>query len=137
MISLFGISRNKCAICYETYTNKQEKWCKSCQINSLKKNFSNWSSGNEKIDKIIQRKQLTIDDPNDIIFEWIPYDQFIIKETGKDGLSTVYLVTWKDGPLYWDRREYARESDKTVVLKSLQNGTLEEVCDLTLILPNC
>ncbi|CAB4441673.1 unnamed protein product [Rhizophagus irregularis] len=131
MRSLFGISNNKCVVCYETYTNKQYKWCKSCQINYLKQKFPDWTSGDEKIDKLIQRMQIKIDGPNDIIFEWIPYDQFNVKETGKDGLSTVYLVTWKDGPLYWGKDEYARDSDKTVVLKSLGNSqsvTLNEVC---------
>ncbi|CAB4441674.1 unnamed protein product [Rhizophagus irregularis] len=122
MRSLFGISNNKCVVCYETYTNKQYKWCKSCQINYLKQKFPDWTSGDEKIDKLIQRMQIKIDGPNDIIFEWIPYDQFNVKETGKDGLSTVYLVTWKDGPLYWGKDEYARDSDKTVVLKSLGNS---------------
>lgn len=134
MLSIFGISKNKCTKCYETYTDEQYKWCKSCQIKNLKKNFPNWSSGNEKIDKLIQKAQLNIDNPNQTIFEWISYDQFNIKDKGKDGLFTVYLTTWKDGPLYWDNKKYARDSDKNVVLKSIgslgnsQNMNLNEVC---------
>ena len=36
-----------CEKCGEEFTNIGRKWCKSCQINYLKKNFINWTSGNE------------------------------------------------------------------------------------------
>src|SRR3954453_12411667 len=59
------------------------EWCKPCQINNLKGNFTNWTSGNEKIDDFIQEMQLKIDHPYNIIFEWIPYNQFSdIEEIG-------------------------------------------------------
>src|SRR6266487_3496914 len=78
----------------EKYINVEYKWCKSCQINYLKENFTNWTSGNEKIDNLIQEIQLKVNDYKDIIFEWIPYNQFddSIKEIGKGGFSTVYLT---------------------------------------------
>jgi hypothetical protein len=51
------------------------------EINYLKNDFTNWTSENEKIDNLIQGMRLRIDYPSDIVFEWIPYDQFIdIKE---------------------------------------------------------
>jgi len=37
------------------------KWCKPCRIDNLKGNFTNWTSGNEKIDNVIQEMQLKID----------------------------------------------------------------------------
>src|SRR5437016_2546512 len=83
-----------CEKCGKEYTNiiKKYKWCQPCQINYLKKNFT---SGNEKIDNFIQEMQLKIDEYSDIIFEWIPYNQFNkIKEIGKGAI-------WKDGPLYY------------------------------------
>ena len=44
--------------------------------------------------------QLKIDSLSDIVFEWIPYDQFSdIKEIGRGGFATVYSAIWKDGPL--------------------------------------
>src|SRR3954454_1042858 len=80
------------------------KWCKSCQINDLKNNFTNWTSGNENIDNSIQEMQLKIDSPSDIVFEWVPYSQFNnIKEIGNDnGLVKIYSAIWKDGPLKYD-----------------------------------
>jgi hypothetical protein len=98
----------------------------------------NLSSGNEKIDKFIQEKQLKIKDHNDIVFEWIPYNQFNeIKKTGKNDLITVYSAIWKDGPLYKKNNsnanyllnyysindEYTRDSNKEVALKCLHNST--------------
>ncbi len=67
--------------------------------------------------------QLKINDHKDIIFEWIPYNQFDgIKEIGKGGFSTVYLTKWKDGPLYWNKMEYVRDLNKPVALKCLHNS---------------
>jgi len=67
------------------------KWCKSCQINNLKGNFTNWTSENEKIDNFIQEMQLKINKYNDIIFEWIPYNQFSdIKEISRGDFATLH-----------------------------------------------
>jgi hypothetical protein len=71
---------------------------------------------------------------NNIIVEWIPYDQFNdIKEIGKNNSITVYSAIWKNGPLYsvdWNN-EYIRDSNKEVALKSLQNSqnTIEFIID--------
>ena len=43
--------------------------------------------------------QLKIDFYDDIVFEWIPYNQFIdIKKIGGSFVE-VYSAIWKDGPL--------------------------------------
>ena len=115
--------RNYCANCGKKYTNTQFRWCKPCQINYLKENFT---SRDEKIDNLIQEMQLKINDCKDIIFEWIPYNQFNeFKEIGKGGFfGTVYLAKWKDGPLRWSfkKYEYIRNStDKIVDLVYLNN----------------
>jgi hypothetical protein len=68
--------------------------------------------------------QLKIEDYHDIVFEWIPCNQFEnIKETGKNGFMTVYTAIWKDGPLYYDKdhSEYVRDLNKEVALKCLHN----------------
>jgi hypothetical protein len=101
------------------------KWCKPCSINELNKVYI--KSGNEEIDDIVQKMQLKIDECDDIIFEWILFNQFDnIEEIRKDGFVTIYLAIWKDGPLYYkDNKEtYKRKSYnnyKKVTLKYLQN----------------
>jgi len=80
-------------------------------------------SGNEKIDNLIQEMQLKIDSYNDIIFEWIPYDQFIdMKKIGEGGFAEVYSAIWKVGPLNYDnsKNEYTRnQQNKKIALKHL------------------
>ena len=115
-----------CKKCGEEYTNVHNeyyKWCKPCQIDNLKGNFTNWTSGNEKIDNFIQEMQLKIKQYDDIVFEWIPYNQFSdIKEIGRGGFATVYSAIWKDGPLEHNRNnaEYTRNSDYKATLNCLQ-----------------
>ena len=77
-----------CDNCSEKYNNKFEidnKSCMSCQTNHE----------NKKINDLIQEIKLSINydtHKSDIIFEWIPYDQFNnIEEIGKGGFSTVYI----------------------------------------------
>ncbi|CAB4430394.1 unnamed protein product [Rhizophagus irregularis] len=44
---------------------------------------------------------------------------------GKDGYTTVYSAVWKSGPLCYnlhDKREYARDSNKSVALKYLNDS---------------
>jgi hypothetical protein len=72
--------------------------------------------------------QLKINNYDNIVVEWIQYNQFeIIKEIGKDDFTSVYLARWKDGPLYYDvgKSEYIRISNETVVLKFLENSEYE------------
>ncbi|GES83236.1 kinase-like domain-containing protein [Rhizophagus clarus] len=105
---LYGISQNP-------YTN---------DYILVQKNFT-WISGNEKINDFIQEKQLEIKDYNDIVFEWIPYNQFDeINMAGNGGFSKVYSAIWEDGPLYLNIRDgkYRRDSRKKVALKCLNNS---------------
>ena len=121
-MALQNKNENYCVKC-----NKRcaDKWCKQCQINCLRKNFTNWTSGNEKINNFIQERQLEINNLWDIVFEWIPYDQFNnIKKLDGDDFSVVYSVKWKDGPLCWNKynKRYIREPDKEVILRRLNNS---------------
>ncbi|GBC09398.1 hypothetical protein RclHR1_08820009 [Rhizophagus clarus] len=93
----------------------------------VQKNFT-WISGNEKIDEFIQKVQLKIEDYNDIVLEWIPYNQFNeIKEMGKNGLMTVYSAIWSDGPLYYQDGEYTRDSNKKVALKCFHTNLQDPI----------
>jgi hypothetical protein len=50
-------------------------FCEYCVRNYLKANFSNWTSGNNDIDNLIQKCQMEMYDPENIV-EWIPYNNF-------------------------------------------------------------
>ncbi|GES93615.1 kinase-like domain-containing protein [Rhizophagus clarus] len=95
-----------------------DEWCKSCQLNDLKKNFKNWTSRNKKIDNLIREMQLKINSYNDSIFEWIPYYQF---HTVKKVNRSLYTIIWKDGPLCYNTSEgkYIRKQNESVILKYL------------------
>jgi hypothetical protein len=130
--------KGHCTKCNGIYTDIQYKWCKACQIDYLRKIFTNI---NEKIDNFIQEMQLKINNHDDIVFEWIPYNQFIdIKTIGKGGFSTVYSAIWKDGLLKYDisKNQYVRNLNTKVALKYLyssQNITsefLNEVCNFSI-----
>ena len=123
---------NYCGKCYKTYTNTDYKWCEPCY---LKSNFTNWTSGNEKVDDFIQKKQLEINHYSDVVFEWIPYNQFkVIKEISKNTFATIYSALWKDGPLFYDyigKRKLIRKSNKKVALKCIcdSQNTINEFLD--------
>ena len=125
MVLQGGFCERYCKKCCEEYTNVNYNWCKTCQINNLKGNFTNWTSGNEKIDNFIQEMQLKINKRRDIVFEWIPYNQFSdIKEIGRGGFATIYSAIWKDGPLDYgyNTKEYTRVLNYKVALKCLHNS---------------
>ncbi|UZN99789.1 uncharacterized protein OCT59_001055 [Rhizophagus irregularis] len=114
-----------CVECGKSYVDTQYKWCKICQINDLKNNFTNWTSKNKIIDNFIQEMQLKINNLSDIIFEWIPYGQFDnVEEISKGDVMTVYSAIWKNGPLSYNyvKKKLTRVSDKKVILKFFHNS---------------
>ena len=80
---------------------------------------------------------------NDIVFEWIPYNQFdSVKKVSKGDYATVYSAIWKDGPLHYNNNqgEFIRKSNQEVTLKCLHanlqnsiNEFLHEVYTVFLI----
>ena len=73
--------------------------------------------------------QLKINNNNDTIVEWIPYNQFNnTKKIGKNGSITIYSAIWKNGQLNYDeyKKSYKRNlknKNQKVTLKfyNLQN----------------
>ena len=119
-----------CEKCGEEYTNAVYKWCKPCQIDYLKTNLI---SGNENINKFIQEMQLKINDHSDVVFEWIPYNQFDnVKEIGKDEFITIYSAIWKNGQLdYYDKYKkiYKRNSRNQKEKVSLKCYNSQNITD--------
>ncbi|GBB93848.1 hypothetical protein RclHR1_02240020 [Rhizophagus clarus] len=102
-----------CEKCLNKYTNVAHNWCKPCQINNLKENFTKWTSKNKEIDDFIKQQQLQIKTNNDAIFEWIPYNKFNIIKT-----MNYPIAIWNDGPLKFnkDTKKYERISKEKVSL---------------------
>jgi hypothetical protein len=113
-----------CQNCGKQFTQVYNKWCKQCQLSNLK-NITIRASGNEKIDGFIQKMQLKINASQNIIFEWIPFEQFNeVKEIKNDDLTSMSSAIWKNGQLYYDNNkyEYARNQNTKVILKYLYNS---------------
>jgi hypothetical protein len=114
-------------------------YCEHCVRNYLKAKFSNWTSGNNNIDILIQDCQIRTFKPNQIP-EWIPYNNLInIEYLTKGGYSEIYTAKWIDGKYNeWDSKEQQlkRFGSHDVVLKTLENVEnanqrwFEEVCNL-------
>jgi len=114
-------------------------YCEHCVRNYLRANFSNWTSGNDDIDQLIQRCQMK-SQRSDSIVEWIPFNHFKdVRYLTRGGCSEIYSASWIVGAYYeWDSKEkrLKRSGTKEVVLKRLANVEsaercwFEEVCNL-------
>jgi hypothetical protein len=98
-------------------------YCELCIRTYLKNNFSNWTSGSDDIDDLIQGCQVESLQPCKII-EWIPYDNLRnVEYKTKGGYSEIYKAIWIDGPYYeWDSEEkqLKRYGPCEVILKKLE-----------------
>ena len=126
--TVYGISRDPITNDY-LLVLQDEYYCEKVNNNAYQidylKNFTNWTSKNEKIDYFIQEIQPTIIFRRNMVFEWISFSQFNnVKEVSRDNYATIYLATWKDGPLCYDEDEdeYIRSPNKDVVLKCIHNS---------------
>ena len=60
-------------LCYECKQPKNNVyWCRIC---AFQQNFKNWTSGNDDVDKFIQKSQLKAEETREIL-EWIEHDRF-------------------------------------------------------------
>ena len=92
----------------------------------FQQNFLNWTSGNDFIDKFIQKSQLNAQNVKQVL-EWIPYNRFKnVEYFDKGGFCTIYKATLLDGPIrYWskNKKKWIRFIEKTVILKSLDKSS--------------
>ncbi|GES80093.1 kinase-like domain-containing protein [Rhizophagus clarus] len=113
-------SKRTCEDCKKECLAKY--YCEFCVRNYLKANFSNWTSGNDDIDNLIQKCQTETLLPSRII-EWIPYNNLQnIKYLTKGGFSEIYTAIWIDGKYEeWDSKEQRlkRFGTQHAILKSL------------------
>src|SRR5436189_65415 len=114
-------------------------YCEHCVRNYLKANFSNWTSGNDNIDNLIQECQMKTLEPRNVV-EWIPYNRLQnIEYLTEGGCSKIYTADWIAGCYKeWDSKEQrlTRFGEQGVILKRLENvenanqSWIEEVCNL-------
>ncbi|GET57245.1 kinase-like domain-containing protein [Rhizophagus irregularis DAOM 181602=DAOM 197198] len=98
-------------------------FCELCVRNYLKANFSNWTSGNDMINNLIQECQMKTLAPNGIV-EWIPYNNLQnIEYLTKGGFSEIYTADWINGNfIEWDskKQQLKRFGKHIVVLKKFE-----------------
>ena len=110
-------------------------YCKPCNSSHFRNNFTNWTSGDDNIDKLIQDSQLNANFELELL-EWIEYSNLKnIEHLAEGGFGSVYKAIWKDGPIshvqnehkkHWDaeKREWIREGTTLVALKKYRNATI-------------
>ena len=118
--------------CYKMYglccECKQPKtgyhWCRICNAKRLQRNFKNWTSGNDDVDKLVQNTHLKAENNWELI-DWIEYDRFEnIEYLAKGGFGTVFKAIWKDGVCYLENEngQFKRTGKTEVALKRLHNS---------------
>jgi len=86
------------------------KWCQNCNSKRFQRDFDKWTSGNDRIDKLIQETQLKAKSFKEAI-EWIPHNRLRnIEYLDKGGFSTIYKAIWLDG--YIERWNYNKQKWK-------------------------
>ncbi|CAG8650846.1 4427_t:CDS:2, partial [Scutellospora calospora] len=99
-------------------------WCRVCNSVHFKKQFDEWTSGNETIDNFIQKIQLeAINDAK--ILEWVPFKYISsVEPLAKGGYGIVYKAKWELGPIsHYDNeiKSWCRSGKTDVVLKYIKN----------------
>ncbi|GBC21985.2 kinase-like domain-containing protein [Rhizophagus irregularis DAOM 181602=DAOM 197198] len=122
----YGITQDLVTKNYIVVLNDTCEKCEyvCCKMHFLK-NFQNWTSCNEDVDKFIQDVQLSVHDNCKVFtkaIEWIPYNKFYdIEYITKD----VYRAKWIDGYIIeWDykHQNWKRGGQNMyVILKNLNN----------------
>ncbi|CAG8660945.1 18891_t:CDS:1 [Racocetra fulgida] len=99
--------------------------CEHCLRECLRKDFSNWTSNNSKIDEAIREAQLQMPLPR-ALTEWIPYIHLENIEFFKQGgCSSIYTATWTKGLITsFDKKlqMFERSPNISVVLKFLKGS---------------
>jgi hypothetical protein len=104
-----------------------KKCNEKCAMMHFQRNFDNWTSGNNDIDKLIQDTQLSAHNNAFKALEWIPYDRFYnIEYISDSNIGKVYMANWIDGSiLCWknaDQNWKRQNQNMVVILESLDNS---------------
>lgn len=116
-----GYCKNFCDKCGKRLETTKKKLCIPCNI----KTHSNRESGNNTIDHLIREMQSKVNEPSDVAFEWIPYeDLVIIKELCKDDNTRLYSAKWTKGPLDCDTYDERYDNEKVILKCFIHSQTI-------------
>ncbi|GBB96885.1 hypothetical protein RclHR1_28610001 [Rhizophagus clarus] len=104
------------------YNKKCEECNYACNAIHFQRNFENWTSGDNDIDKFIQDTQLSAHYDLREALEWIPYDRF--NDVKYVSERRIYKANWIDGHIrYWNdkNQNWKRDHNMFAILKSLNN----------------
>ena len=111
---------------YSCPNNHDIYYCKPCHSAYFRDNFAHWTSGDSRIDELIQNSQLNAYSRFKLI-EWIEYTNLEnIKFVAHGGFGSVYKAVWKGGPIatgYSNKFELRRKSNMEVAVKKFRNAT--------------
>ncbi|CAG8444167.1 10792_t:CDS:2 [Acaulospora colombiana] len=100
-------------------------YCEHCVRKYLTDNFSNWTSGNDEINAIIQECQESMVIPSRIV-EWIPFGNLKnIEYKTRGGYASIFKARWKDGRFdkwNYEKQKLERRGSMDVILKQLDNS---------------
>ncbi|GBB98113.1 hypothetical protein RclHR1_03140012 [Rhizophagus clarus] len=105
--------------------------CQPCIREQYQKEYKDWKSCNEKINKLVKYVRPSPVNTN-LFLEWIPYEKLkmIEKNFAKGGFGTISLATWEDGYVVrWDhqKNQWHRKGKMQVILKTMNK--LENIND--------
>ena len=113
---------------YSCQNDHRNYYCESCHSAYFRDNFAHWTSGDSRIDELIQNSQLYAIGTWGLI-EWIEYTNLEnIEFVAHGGFGSVYKAVWKDGPIdTWDNNrnynkfELQRNNNFEVAVKKFRN----------------
>ncbi|GBC02271.1 hypothetical protein RclHR1_04530013 [Rhizophagus clarus] len=114
----------RCYDCKQPLTTGMGFWWRSwctCYNKHLQEDFNRWTSGNEIIDKFIQKKQLDASKCDEVI-EWIPFDRLKDVEPliSDEQPEPTLIATWIDGSIVkWKNFKWFRFRNPGCFLKKL------------------
>ncbi|GES77242.1 kinase-like domain-containing protein [Rhizophagus clarus] len=126
----YGITQDIETKNYMAVLNNLCEECENiCSALHFQRNFRNWTSGNNHIDKFIQDAQLSTHDNYEVFekaLEWIPYKRFYdIEHITKYGINKTCRAKWLDGYINkWDNKHQnweRKDQNIFVILKILDN----------------
>ncbi|CAG8479649.1 23818_t:CDS:2 [Cetraspora pellucida] len=130
-----------CDECYEYHYNSRNPsfYCQPCNTKRFRLEFDKWSTGNNKLDRLIQNSHIKSKNVFELL-EWIPYSNLKdITRIAQGGFATDFSAVWADGPMQkfdLNKKQWSRSGVTKVVFKEFHNSKdssfkfLEEVIHL-------